>query len=131
MTGDVGSVRRAASRSSRSNRSALQAMPYLITSYRPARYSRRGSVRSNSGVGDDEPRRVEGADQVLAGREVHADLAADGRVHLRQQRGRHLHQADAAQEGRGREARHVADDAAADGHDDRSAIRASARTSAS
>jgi hypothetical protein len=75
------------------------------------------------GIGDDEARRVEGADEILAGREIHADFASDGRVDLGQQRRRHLDQADAAQEGRGREARHVADDAAPDGHDHRPAIR--------
>ena len=66
------------------------------------------------------------ADQVLAERVVDADLAADRAVHLRQQRRRHLHDRDAAQERRGRKAGDVADHPAADGDDRRGAVRAGA-----
>ena len=69
---------------------------------------------------------MKGADQVLAERVVDADLAADRAVHLRQQRRRHVHERDAAQEGRGGKARGVADDAAADGDDGAAAIGAGA-----
>jgi hypothetical protein len=43
-------------------------------------------------VGNHAQRLVEGADHVLAERMVDRRLAADRRVHLRQQRGRHLHE---------------------------------------
>ena len=66
-------------------------------------------------VDDDRVRLIERADQVLAERMVDADLAADGAVDLREQRRRHMHQRDAPQVGRRREARHVADHAAAEG----------------
>ena len=66
-------------------------------------------------VGHDQHRLVERADQVLAERVVDADLAADRAVHLRQQRRRHVHEGDAAQEARRGKAGRVADDAAADG----------------
>ena len=62
------------------------------------------------------------ADQILAEGMVHAHLAADGAVDLREQGRRHLDQLDAAQVRRGDEARHVADDAAADGDDAGAAI---------
>ena len=127
MPADAGSASRAASRLSRANRSALQAMPYLIDLVQAGAVLAPRQRSQEQGIGDDEARRVEGADEVLAGREVHADLAADRRVDLRQQRRRHLDERDAAQEGRGREARHVADDAAPDGHDDRPAVGAPAR----
>ena len=69
-------------------------------------------------------RRMEGADQVLAARVVDADLAADGAVDLGDDRRRHLHDAQAAQErGRG-EAGEIADHAAADDHDDGLAVDA-------
>ena len=73
-------------------------------------------------IDDDGVRLVEGADQVLAERMVDADLAADRAVHLRQQRRRHVHERDAAQVGRRGEARHVADDAAAERDERRRAI---------
>jgi hypothetical protein len=57
-------------------------------------------------------RLVEGADQVLAERMVHADLAADGAVHLRQQCRRHMDECDAPQIGGCSEAGQIADYAA-------------------
>ena len=61
----------------------------------------------------------EGADQVLAHGRVDGRLAADGRVDHGEQGGGHLDEADAAHEGGGDVADHVADDAAAEGDDDR------------
>ena len=53
---------------------------------------------------------------------VDADLAADGAVDLGDDRRRHLHDAQAAQEGGRGEPGEIADHAAADDHDDRLAI---------
>ncbi len=105
---------------SKSGRLAMT--PYLTTSYRPARNSRRGSVARSCGVDDDRGRLVIGADQVLARGVVDADLAADRAVDLRQERRRHLDDRDAAEVGRGGESGDVADDPAADGDDRRRAI---------
>ena len=69
------------------------------------------------GIGDDGDGLVEGADHVLAERVVDAGLAADRGVHLGEQRRRQLHEVDAALVARRGEARHVADDAAAEGDD--------------
>ena len=66
-------------------------------------------------VRQHQARLVERADVVLAGAEVHGDLAADGRVHLGEQRRRHLHEADAALVGGRHEPGQVADHAAAEG----------------
>ncbi len=70
--------------------------------------------REGVDVGNDEPRLVERADQVLAAWVVDARLAADGGVDLRQQRGGQLDDGQAAQQRRRREAAEVADDAAAE-----------------
>ena len=59
---------------------------------------------------------MEGADEVLAGAGVDAGLAADGGVDHAEQRGRHVHDPDAAQPGRGDEAAHVGRRTAADRH---------------
>ena len=73
-------------------------------------------------IDDHAVRLIERSDQILAERMVDADLAADGAVHLREQRRRDVHERDAAQVGRGREPGHVADDAAAERHERRTAI---------
>src|SRR6266404_1797483 len=65
-------------------------------------------------VGEHEARLREGAEQVLAGDVVDPGLAADRRIHLREERRRHLHARDAAQIRRRREAGEIADDAAAE-----------------
>jgi hypothetical protein len=71
--------------------------------------------RSRHGrVDDDEPRLVERADHVLAQRVIDRRLAADGRVDLSQDRGRELHEVDSAHVSRRREARDIADGAAAE-----------------
>ena len=89
-------------------------MPAFMISYSPARYSRSGRVSSTAGSISTASGWMEAADQVLAADEVHAGLAADRGVHLRQQRGRNLHDRDAAHEDRREESGHVVDDAAAE-----------------
>ena len=69
-------------------------------------------------VAQHKARLIKRADQVFAGLQVHADLAADRAVHLGQQRRRHLHEADAAQIARREKAGHVAHHAAAQRHDE-------------
>ena len=73
--------------------------PALTTSAIPATSSWRGNVVSSGQVDDHGGGLMEGADQVLAGVGVDAGLAADGGVHHGQQRGRHVHDVDAAQPG--------------------------------
>ena len=73
--------------------------------------------RQRGDVGEDAERLVERADQVLALGQVDRGLAADGGVDLREQRGRRLHDGDAAVVHRRREAGGVADHAAAEGDD--------------
>ena len=77
----------------------------------------RAERRQHGDVGEHQARLVEGADQVLALPGVDAGLAADRGVDLGQQRGRHLHDADAAPQDAGGEAGQVADHAAAEGDD--------------
>ena len=68
-------------------------------------------------IDDDRVRLIEGADEVLAHAMVHADLAADGAVDLRQQRRRHVHEGDASEIRCGREPRQIADHAPPERHD--------------
>ena len=82
-----------------------------------AELARRQRVE-HGGVGDDQHRLVEGAEQILALRRIDAGLAADGGIDLRQQRGRHLHEIDAAAQDRGRKAGEIADHAAAERDDE-------------
>jgi hypothetical protein len=100
-------------RSSQAKNAASRIAPYLTTSASPAASSRAGSVARHA-VSITTPRLVERADHVLAERMVDRRLAADRRVHLREQRRRHLQVRDAALVDRGREAGEVADDAAAE-----------------
>ncbi len=65
---------------------------------------------------------MEGADEVLAGEEVDAGLAAEGGVDLGEQRGGQADVADAAHVDGGEEAGDVADDAAAEGEQDGVAV---------
>ena len=108
---------------SRSNSGRLAIMPYLTTSYRPARNSRRGSVASSSGIHRHRQGLMEGADQVLAERVVDADLPSDGAVHLCQERRRHLNDGDTAQKRRGRKAGDVPDHPSAYRDDRRGPVR--------
>ncbi len=61
---------------------------------------------------------MEGPDEVLAVARVDSGLAAHGGIHLRQERGRHLHEAHAATQDRGGEPRQIADHAPAQRQDD-------------
>ena len=78
-----------------------------------AELARRQRVE-HRGIGDHQHRLMERAEQVLALRRVDAGLAADGGIDLRQQRGRHLHEIDAAAQDRRRKAGEIADHAAAE-----------------
>src|SRR5712692_3690237 len=64
-------------------------------------------------IGKHQQGRVERADQVLPLRKIDAGLAADGAVHLGDERRRDVHKFHTAQEYSGGEARHITDDAAA------------------
>ncbi len=71
----------------------------------------------NFRIGQNKLRLIEDADEVLAVRRVDAGLAADRRIHLRQERSRHLHEIHAAPHDTGHEAGKIADDTAAERHD--------------
>ncbi len=83
-----------------------------------------GQGGEGGGVGQDEARLVEGADEVLAGPRVHSGLAADRAVNLRDDRGGDLDARDATLVDRGDEAGEVADHSAAEGDDERAAVEA-------
>ncbi len=80
--------------------------------------------RQRVGVGKNQARLVEGADQVLADPGVDPGLAADRAVDLGQQGRRDLHEVDAAQQRRRGKSGHVANDAAAQRHQHRTALDA-------
>jgi hypothetical protein len=69
------------------------------------------------------------ADQILSDNVVHAGLAADCGVDLRQQRRRHLHVGNTSQIRGGCESGDIADDAATEGDERRGTIRAGAQQS--
>ena len=75
-----------------------------------------GQGVEGGGIGQDQTRLVEGADQVLAQRRVDAGLAAHRGIDLGEQGRGCLDEADAAPERRRREAGEIADHAAAEGH---------------
>ena len=77
-----------------------------------------GQGGENRWVDEHETGLVECADEVFALGHIHAGLAADRGIDLREQGGRDLAQRDAAQEGRRREAGDVADDATAERDDE-------------
>jgi len=78
-------------------------------------------------VGEHQLRLVECTDHVLAQRVIDRGLAADRGIDLRQQRGRHLHEVDAALVDRGREAGEVADHPAAERHQQAAPVEALAQ----
>ena len=88
--------------------------PHLTTSARPATRSAARQRGQRGQVAEHAGRRVERADQVLAGRGVDAGLAADRGVDHAEQRRRYLHHAYAAQPARGDEPGQVGHRAAAD-----------------
>ena len=103
----------------------------MTTSARPERNSRGGSVASVEVSAITRDRLVKRADQVLAGGMVHAGLAADRGVDLREQRGRQLDEIDTALVTGGGEPGHVADHAPAERGDARIAVEARRRPCAS
>ena len=72
---------------------------------------------------------MKAADQILAAHQIDAGLAADRRVHLRQQRGGDLHHRDPAHEDGGQKSGHVVDDAAAERDHQAGAVGAQATIS--
>ncbi len=98
--------------------------PVLEDLRQPGRQFARGQRLQHIGVRHDDARLVERPDQVLAARMIDAGLAADRRVDLREQRRRHLDDADAAHVDRRGEAREVADHAAAERDHHALAVRA-------
>jgi len=67
---------------------------------------------------------VKRADEIFPGGEVHADFAADGAIDLREERGGHLHEIDAAQISGGHESGEIADHSAAEGDHKRTSLDA-------
>ena len=65
-------------------------------------------------IAEHEARLMKGADQILPGLQVHAHFAANGAVHLGEERGRHLHERHAPQISRGDKPRQIAHHAAAE-----------------
>ena len=120
--GDRAPAARSMCASSHAKNAASRITPYLMTSARPARDSRGGSVRACR-CRRARRRLVERADHVLAARMIDAGLAADRRVDLREQRRRHLHEIDAALVAGGGESGDVADHAAAERHDGSVAVQ--------
>ena len=78
-----------------------------------AELARRQGVE-HRGIGDHQHRLMKRAEQVFSLRRIDPGLAADRRIDLRQQRGRHLHEIDAAAQDRRGKAREIADHAAAE-----------------
>ena len=78
-----------------------------------AKLARRQRIE-HRGIGDHQNRLVKRAEQILALRRIDSGLAADRRIDLRQQRGRHLHEIDAAAQDRRGKAGEIADHAAAE-----------------
>jgi hypothetical protein len=70
------------------------------------------------GVGDDQDRLMEGADEILAVTRIDPGLAADRGVDLRQQAGRHLHEIQPAPHARRRISCKIADHSATERDDE-------------
>jgi hypothetical protein len=79
--------------------------------------------RQHRRIDQHRPRMMERSHQILALRKVNPRLPPDRRVYLSEQRRRHLNNIDSAHVNRSRETSHVADYAAAEGDQERSAIR--------
>ena len=77
--------------------------------------------RQHIGIDQHRQRLMKRPDQVLARGQIHAGLAADRRVHLRQQRGRNLHHRNAAHEDGREKSAYIAHHSAAQREDDRAA----------
>ena len=86
----------------------------LLHRFAPSRSQFTSGQRSQRlSVDYDQPWLMKSADEILAGREVHAGLAANRSVDLREQGCRHLHESNAAQISRGGKTRQVANHSAA------------------
>jgi len=83
-----------------------------------------GQSAENRDVGEDPEGMVETPDQVFALRQVDTGFAADARIDLREEGCGHLDVGDAAHVNAGEESAYVADDAAAEGDQQRAAISA-------
>ncbi len=83
-----------------------------------------GQSIENRRIDNDRQRLVKAADQVLPGCEIYAGLSTHGRVHLRQQSGRHLNHRNAAHKNGGQESRDVRKNAAAECNDNAGSIAA-------
>ncbi len=73
-----------------------------------------GKRLQHRGIDQHGQRLMEAADQILPAHQIDAGLAADGRIHLRQQRGGDLQDGNAAHEDGRQKTGHVGDDAAAE-----------------
>ncbi len=93
-------------------------MPYLMTSAKPARNSRSWQSLERVEVAQNQLRLIKSADEIFAGLQIDADLAADGAVHQREQRCRRLNEGNSAQISRRDEAGQIADDPAAERDDE-------------
>ena len=74
------------------------------------------------GIHDHQAGLVEGTQQVFPLGHIHAGLAADGGIHLRDDRRGNLHEGKSAVKDGGHEAREIAHHAAAERHDHRLAV---------
>ena len=78
-------------------------------------------------IDEDRERLVEGTEEILAGGEVYAGFAANGRVDLGEEGRRDLNHRHASHERRGEESGDVGDDAAAEADDDAGTVRSGVR----
>ena len=81
--------------SSQEKKAASQMMPYLITGHAGGKFPGRQGLEA-VGIDDHMLGLIEGTHHVLAEGMVDGGLAADGRVNLGEQRGRHLNKRNAS-----------------------------------
>ena len=93
-------------------------IPYLMTLARPARNRARESPQRGQ-IAQDKARLIKGAHEVFARREIDAHFAADRAIDLRQQGRWRLDKRDAPQVSCRDKPGQVADDAAAQSHNER------------
>lgn len=90
----------------------------------------RGKCAESVGIGDDEARWVKGADEIFAFGEIDAGFAADGAIDLGEKSGGDMDESDAAEVSGGDEAGDIADNATAEGDEERVAVGAGANEAA-
>ena len=83
----------------------------------------RGQRSQRVEIAQDESRLIKRTDEIFAGFQVHAHFSADRTVHLRKQGGGYLHEGNAAQISGGHKAGEIADDSAAERHNERFAFQ--------